>query len=119
MALPSVKEVETRLKEVQCAICKGSRFGIDSRTVKDDGEWKAICLDCFYTFPVHTDMEFYLQTQPDVPYRLKEIACPSCQNLGVSLNFRAVVSVRQSVYFVTCPKCGTQFPERSYLEVFE
>jgi hypothetical protein len=58
----SIKEVETRLGEVKCAICKGNRFGIDSRTVTTgDGDWKAICLDCHYTFPVYTDMEFYLQ----------------------------------------------------------
>ena len=119
MALPSVKDVETRLGEVGCAICKKNRFAIDSRSVKEDGEWKAICRDCFYTFPVHTDMEFYLQTQPDVPYRLKEIACTACRHRGVSLDFRAVLSVRDSVYFVTCPQCQTKFPERSFLESFE
>ena len=116
----SVKEVEKRLEEVKCAICKGNRFGIDSRTVTTgDGEWKAICRDCFYTFPVHTDMEFYLQTQPDVPFRLKEIACQSCRHRGVSLDFRAVISVRESVYFVTCANCHLKFPEQSFLESFE
>ena len=115
----SIQQVEERLGEVKCAICKGNRFGIDSRTVKEDGDWKAICRDCFYTFPVYTDMEFYLQTQPDVPYRLKEVACQSCRHRGVSLDFRAVVSVRESVYFVTCPNCHLKFPERSFLETFE
>jgi len=116
----SIKEVEKRLEEVKCAICKGNRFGIDSRTVTTgDGEWKAICRDCFYIFPVHTDMEFYLQTQPDVAYRLKEIACQSCRHRGVSLDFRAVLSVRESVYFVTCESCQLKFPEQSYLESFE
>lgn len=115
----TVKQVEERLGEVKCAICKGNRFGIDSRTVTGDGEWKGICRDCFYTFPVHTDMEFYLQTQPDVPYRLKEIACQSCRHRGVSLDFRAVLSVRESVYFVTCPNCHLKFPEQSSLESFE
>ncbi len=116
----SINEVESRLGEVNCAICKGNRFGIDSRTVAaGDGEWKAICRDCYYTFPVHTDMEFYLQTQPDVPYRLKEIACRSCRHRGVILNFRAVLSVRESVYFVTCEACQIKFPERSFLETFE
>jgi len=116
----SIKEVEARLGEVKCAICKGNRFGIDSRTVTTgDGEWKAICRDCFYTFPVHTDMEFYLQTQPDVPFRLKEIACQSCRHRGVSLDFRAVISVRESVYFVTCANCHLKFPEQSFLESFE
>ena len=116
----SIKDVEARLGEVKCAICKGNRFAIDSRTVAaGDGEWKAICLDCHYTFPVHTDMEFYLQTQPDVPYRLKEIACHSCRHRGVSLDFRAVLSVRESVYFVTCGECQLKFPEQSFLESFE
>ena len=116
----SIKEVEARLGEVKCPICKGSRFGIDSRTVAaGDGEWKAICRDCFYLFPVHADMEFYLQTQPDVPYWLKEIACQSCRHRGVSLDFRANLSVRESVYFVTCGECQLKFPEPSFLESFE
>lgn len=114
-----VKQVEERLGEVKCPICKANRFGIDSRTVTGDGEWKAICRGCFYTFPVHTDMEFYVQTQPDIPYHLKEIACQSCRHRGVSLDFRAVLSVRESVYFVTCPSCQAKFPERSFLESFE
>jgi len=116
----SIKEVETRLGEVKCAICKGNRFGIDSRTVAaGDGDWKAICLDCHYLFPVYTDMDFYLQTQPDIPYHLKEIACQSCRHRGVSLDFRAVISVRESVYFVTCGGCQLKFPEQSFLESFE
>jgi uncharacterized protein YbaR (Trm112 family) len=115
----SVKQVEERLGEVKCPICKANRFGIDSRTATEDGEWKAICLGCHYMFPVHTDMDFYVQTQPDIPYHLKEIPCPSCRHRGVTLDFRAVLSVRESVYFVTCPSCQLKFPERSHLESFE
>ncbi len=115
----SVRQVEGRLSQVKCAVCKGNRFGIDSRTVKEDGDWKAICRDCFYNFSVYTDMEFYLRTQPDVPYRLQEMTCPSCRHRGVILNFRAVISVRESVYFLTCPSCHTQYTEKSFLEVFE
>lgn len=116
----TIQEVEQRLGQVKCAVCKSNRFGIDSRTVKkDDGEWKGICRQCFYSFPVHTDMEFYLQTQPDVPYRLKEIACPACETRGVKLNFRIVMSVRESIYFLTCLACGHEFPEHSSLESFE
>jgi hypothetical protein len=59
------------------------------------------------------------ETQPDVSYRLKEIACQSCRQHGVSLDFRAVLSVRESVYFVTCASCQLKFPEQSYLESFE
>ena len=115
----TIQWVENRLGQVQCAICKSSQFGIDSRTVKEDGDWKAICRACYYTFPVYTDMEFYLRTQPDVPYRLKEISCPSCEKRDVRLDFRIVMSVRESIYLLTCQSCQHQFPERSSLESFE
>jgi len=115
----SVEQVEARLATVRCAICKKSRFGIDRRSLKADGDWKGVCLDCRYTFPVHTDMDFYLRTQPDMPYHLKTISCPACENRGVGLDFRIVMSVREAIYFVTCTACGHQFPERSSLEAFE
>jgi DNA-directed RNA polymerase subunit RPC12/RpoP len=64
-------------------------------------------------------MEFYLRTQPDVPYRLKEIACTACNHRGVRLDFRATMSVREAIYFVTCVNCKRTFPEKSFLEAFE
>ena len=70
----TVQEVEHRLADVKCAICKQSSFGIDQRFMQADGEWRGVCKKCFYSFPIYTDMEFYLRTQPDVPYRLKEIS---------------------------------------------
>ncbi|MBH0180173.1 MAG: hypothetical protein HP490_00460, partial [Nitrospira sp.] len=69
--------------------------------------------------PVHTDTEFYLRTQPDVPYRLKEISCTACNQQGVGLDFRATMSVRDAYYFVTCQTCNRQFPEKSSLEAYE
>ncbi len=119
MAHTSLEEVEKRLPSVRCAICKTNTFGVDRRTLQPDGECRGVCLKCRYNFPVYTDMDFYLQTQPDIPYRLKEISCPSCQHRGVNLDFRITMSVRESVYFVTCTACKTQFPERSSLEAFE
>ena len=115
----SPEQVEGRLTTVRCAVCKHSAFMIDRRSLKPDGEWKGACLTCRYTFPVHTDMDFYLRTQPDVPYRLREIACPACEQRGVSLDFRIDMSVREAIYFVTCNACGHQFPERSSMEAFE
>ena len=82
MPAPTVQEVEDRLASVQCAVCKGSSFGIDQRFMQADGEWRGICKKCFYSFPVYTDMEFYLCTQPDVPYRLREISCTVCKHRG-------------------------------------
>ena len=119
MAHTSLEVVERRLASVQCAICKTNTFGVDRRTLQPDGECRGVCLKCRYNFPVYTDMEFYLRTQPDIPYRLKEISCPNCQYRGVTLDFRITMSVREAIYFVTCNACQTQFPERSSLEAFE
>lgn len=119
MALIQLEQVEKRLSSVHCAICKTNTFGIDRRTLQADGECRGVCLKCRYSFPVYTDMEFYVRTQPDIPYRLKEISCPSCQHRGVSLDFRITMSVREAIYFVTCTACQTEFPERSSLEAFE
>jgi len=115
----AVKDVQDRLSHAKCAVCRHNRFGIDSRSMKGDGEWKGICLNCSYHFPVYTDMAFYLRTQPDVPYRLQAIPCPNCDERGVTLDFRIIMSVRESLYFVTCRACHHPFTERSYLEVFE
>ncbi|ULA69375.1 MAG: hypothetical protein LZF62_430046 [Nitrospira sp.] len=119
MALIPIDQIEKRLSTVQCAICKTNTFGIDRRTLQSDGECRGVCLKCRYSFPVYTDMEFYMRTQPDIPYRLKEISCQNCHHRGVSLDFRITMSVREAIYFVTCTACQTQFPERSSLEAFE
>ncbi len=119
MALIQLEQVEKRLSSVQCAICRTNTFGIDRRTLQADGECRGVCLKCRYSFPVYTDMEFYQRTQPDIPYRLKEIACRSCQHRGVTLDFRITMSVREAIYFVTCLGCKTKFPEQSSLEAFE
>lgn len=119
MSVITVEQVEERLRGVRCAICKTNTFSIDRRTMQSDGDWKGACVQCRYTFPVHTDMAFYQRTQPDVPYRLKEIACPACESRGVELDFRIVMSVREAFYFVTCRACGHRFPEKSSLESFE
>lgn len=119
MATVTVEQVESRLGGVRCAVCKASEFGIDRRSATPDGEWKGVCLKCRYTFPVYADMDFYVRTQPDLPYHLKEIPCPACESRGVTLDFRIVMSVRESQYFVTCTHCHHQFHERSTLETFE
>src|SRR5579884_2533681 len=75
MSQVPIEDIESRLGAVRCAICKGNSFGIDRRTLQSDGECKGVCLKCRYSFPVHTDMEFYTRTQPDIPYHLKTIPC--------------------------------------------
>jgi len=113
------EQVESRLSTIRCPICKANSFSIDRRSMQPDGEWKAGCMKCRYSFPVHTDMEFYERTQPDIPYHLKTIPCPTCEKQGVTLDFRIVLSVREAFYFVTCKACGHAFPEKSSLESFE
>lgn len=119
MTAITIEQVESRLKSVRCAVCKASAFMIDRRTMQPDGEWKGACITCRYTFPVHTDMEFYQRIQPDIPYLMKTVPCPKCQAHGVDLDFRIVMSVREAFYFVTCKACKHKFPERSSLETFE
>ena len=119
MTTLSVEEVESRLSEVRCAICKTNAFAIDRRSMQPDGAWKGVCLKCRYLFPVHMDMEWYQRTQPDVPYLLRTIPCLTCERRGVKLDFRIVMSVREAFYFVTCEACGKAFPEKSSLESFE
>ena len=119
MTLPAVETVESRLSSVRCAICKASSFAIDRRNLHADGEWKGMCMKCRYTFPVHTDMEFYQRAQPDLPYFLRTVPCPKCAARGVDLDFRATLSVREAYYFVTCQTCKHSFPERSSFEAFE
>lgn len=98
MALIQLEQVEKRLSSVQCAICKTNTFGIDRRTLQSDGECRGVCLKCRYSFPVYTDMEFYLRTQPDIPYRLKEISCPNCHIVAyLSTSASRCLSVRQSI----------------------
>ncbi|MET0514804.1 MAG: hypothetical protein ABW047_05685 [Nitrospiraceae bacterium] len=115
----SLEDAEKRLQTVKCAVCKTNNFGIDRRFVQADGECRGTCLKCRYNFPIYTDMDFYLKTQPDIPYRLREISCPACKKHGVNLDFRITMSVREAIYFVTCNSCQAKFPEQSSLEAFE
>jgi uncharacterized protein YbaR (Trm112 family) len=117
--MTTIEQVEARLTSVHCAICKRNSFSIDRRSAQADGEWKGACTHCRYTFPVHTDMEFYQRTQPDIPYVLRRVACPACHAQGADLDFRIVMSVREAFYFLTCRACKHQFPEQSSLEAFE
>jgi hypothetical protein len=119
MARPSLEEVATQLSAVRCAICKTNEFWVDLRTLQADGECKGVCKKCRYNFPIHTDMEFYLRTQPDVPYAMKTIPCPQCHTRGVDLDFRIVLSVREAYYFVRCRACQHPFTEKSSMESFE
>jgi hypothetical protein len=119
MAGPSPEVVAMRLSSVRCAVCRASDFTIDPRSITPDGNWTGMCVHCRYTFPVHTDMELYQRTQPDLAVLMKTLRCPKCEELGVTLDFRILLSVREAYYFVTCKSCGHPFTEKSFLEAFE
>jgi hypothetical protein len=112
--------VEQRLSAVSCPVCKTSTdFMIPRDSRVTDGEYKAFCKGCRYSFPVHLDVEGFTRSQPDVAYWLKGMRCPACLMMGARLDFRVQPSVRGAWYFVTCAACGNPFAEKSSLEAFE
>jgi hypothetical protein len=112
--------VEKRLTETLCPVCKAcSDFMISRDSRITDGEYKAFCKGCRYSFPVHLDVEGFTRSQPDVAYWLKGMRCPACLKMGARLDFRVQPSVRAALYFVTCAACGNPFVEKSSLEAFE
>ena len=116
MPSPTVEEVETRLETVQCAICKGSSFeSIDALCNRTESG--AASVKCRYSFDLYGYGVLPAHTT-DIPYRLKEMSCPTCSHRGVSLNFQVTMSVRIH-HFLTCSACQKTFPERSSLEAFE
>ena len=112
--------VEKRLAALTCPVCKachGFMIPRDSRIT--DGEYKAFCKGCRYSFPIHMDMESYQRSHPDVAYWLKGMRCPACLTSGGRLDFWIQPSVRDALYFVTCSACQHPFFEKSHLEAFE
>ena len=87
------EQVESRLSTIRCPICKANSFSIDRRSMQPDGEWKAGCMKCRYSFPVHTDMEFYERTQPDISLTtLNTIPGPMRKTGSDRSHFRIVLS---------------------------
>ena len=119
--MPSVVEIQERLAQIPCPICKKSNFVMHPRSDQSYAEalYTAQCADCHYTFQVSTLTKPIHQTDPDVAQWLGSLGCPSCQKQGTELNFRCVPSVRDCYYFVTCRSCRHPFYEKSPMEAFE
>jgi hypothetical protein len=114
------ESVERRLADITCPVCKNStEYMIPRDSRVTDGEYKAFCKGCRYSFPIHMDVESFTRSQPDVAYWLKGMRCPACLKTGAMLDFRVQPSVRGAVYFVTCTACRHPFFEKSSLEAFE
>ena len=117
----SVEEINTRLREISCPICKQSEFVMNPRSDQSYAEalYTAQCIHCHYTFPVSTPTKPISQTDPDVAIWLNSLNCPSCQERGAELDFRCVPSVRDCYYFVTCKACQHPFYEKAPMEAYE
>ena len=114
------ENVEARLKDIACPVCKVSHdFMIPRDSRITDGEYKVFCKGCRYSMPIHMDMESYMRSQPDVAYWLKGMRCPECEKTGGRLDFWVQPSVRGALYFVTCNACQNPFFEKSSLEAYE
>jgi hypothetical protein len=114
------ERIEQRLADIPCPVCKNiTGYMIPRDRQVADGEYKAFCKSCRYSFPIHMDVESFTRSQPDVAYWLKGMRCPVCLKTGAMLDFRVQPSVRGAIYFVTCAVCRHPFFEKSPLEAFE
>src|SRR5207247_11244518 len=110
------ESIERRLTDITCPVCKSStEYMIPRDSRVTDGEYKAFCKGCRYSFPLHMDVESFTRSQPDVAYWLKGMRCPSCLKNGAKLDFRVQASVRGSLHYVTCAECRRPCHEPSSL----
>src|SRR2546422_8092473 len=65
--------VERRLADITCPVCKNStEYTVPRDSRVTDGDYKAFCKGCRYSFPIHMDVESFTRSQPDVAYRSEE-----------------------------------------------
>src|SRR5213594_2966599 len=114
------ESIERRLTDITCPVCKSStEYMIPRDSRVTDGEYKAFCKGCRYSFPIHMDVESFTRSQPDVAYWLKGMRCPSCLKTGATLDFRVQPSVRAAIYYVTFPPCPRPSSYTSSREAFQ
>ena len=117
--LEDLKNTESRLSVLSCPICKANVFHIDPRSDKTGDIYNGQCVGCRYSFPIHSDIALFMQSQPDTLMLFKSLPCPSCEKRGSTLNCRVQLSVRDSYYLVTCTHCNHPFAERAVMDVYE
>ena len=118
MPAPTVQEVEGRLASVQCAVCKGRASASISgscRPMANGGEFVRSAFTASLSTPTWSSISAPSLMCPTV-YERSPVRSAST---GGSLDFRATMSVRESIYFVTCGGCKRPFAEKSSLEAFE
>ena len=119
--MPTTEFIQKRLSTVACPLCQKNEFHLNPKGQKHQEEqaYTAICLGCHYSFPVSSENTLYRQANPDIVYRLREIPCPKCEGRGAELEFRAMISIRDSRQFLRCGNCRFEFNESTPAEAFE
>jgi hypothetical protein len=119
--MPDLDEIQKRLPQIACPICKKSRFVIPPRAEQSFAEsiYTARCADCNYTFKVSLSTKPIEQNDPDTAQWLGGLSCPSCEGRGAQMDFRCMPSVRDCFYFVTCKSCRHPYYEKAPMEAFE
>jgi len=117
----NLEEIQTRLAARPCPICRGTAFAVPPRGQESFAEtlYKGRCLQCAYTFPVSIPTKPLSMVDPDTAQWLLGLPCPVCHETGVRLDFRCMLSVRESVAFITCTACQHPFSEKAPMEAYE
>src|SRR2546430_17221344 len=114
------ENIERRLADITCPVCKSStKYMVPRDSRVTDGEYKAFCKGCRYSFPIHMDGESFTRSQPDVAYWLKGMRCPACLKSGATLDFRVQPPARGAASSATCPPCRQPSSEHSSLQPFD
>ena len=119
--MTNVDEMERRMAEIPCPICRKTAYQIDPRTNPSSIGiiYTAVCTACRYSFPLNILTKPVHEVDPDLEQVLKSTYCPKCEERGVELNFRCSPSVRDAYRFITCTHCKHPFFEETPMEAFE
>jgi len=117
----SAEAIHHRLGALACPICRKQDFLVRIKSENPDGEntYTAMCAGCRYSFPVSTEITLYQRSNPDIVSWLKGFPCPKCQKRGAEMEFRCMVTVRDSRLFLHCKNCGFDFNETMPAEAYE
>lgn len=119
--MPTTEQIQTRLAAIACPICRKQDFSIRVKSENPDGEnvYNAMCNGCRYTFPVSTENRLYRLSNPEIESWLNGIPCRKCGKRGAEMDFRCMVTVRDSRLFFHCKNCGFETYESMPAEAFE
>ena len=116
-----LESIQARLSEIPCPVCR--KPGCRVRETGEKGyaeDFCAVqCTHCAYHYPISIPTRPVKETDPDTDIWLKGLPCPSCEEQGAELDFRGKLSVRETLYFITCRNCRHSFHEKAPMEAYE